>query len=62
MVPFKYGRGNSKVIMNPANTIEISCMTGAFIMAMIKKASRDGALKARVFRYEHFYSGFMHWW
>lgn len=45
MVPLKYGIGNSKAMMNPANMIEIICMTGALIMTATKNASRGGALK-----------------
>lgn len=50
LVPFKYGMGNSKAMINPANTIEITCMTGALTMRVIKKASRDGALEVDTIR------------
>lgn len=49
-MPFKYGTGNSKAMMNPAKTIEITCMTGALTMNMMKKASLDGALRMSAVR------------
>ena len=43
-VPFKNGAGNSKAMINPANTTEIICIMGALIMTVTKMAELDGAL------------------
>ena len=46
------GAGNSKATINPANTTEMICMTGALIITMTKGAERGGALMANAVRWE----------
>lgn len=47
---FKNGAGNSKAIINPANTTEMICMMGALIITVTKRAAPGGALKANAVR------------
>ena len=49
-MPFKNGAGNSKAIINPANTTEMICTIGALIMIVTKRAELGGALTIDVVR------------
>jgi hypothetical protein len=57
--PFRNGIGNSKAMINPANAIEMTCMMGALMMAVTKKAELGGALMANAVSWQHFEARYM---
>ena len=53
-------------MINPANAIEMTCMMGALMMAVTKKAELGGALMANAVSWQHFEGRYMrdcwtHW-